>query len=97
MYADEPCLGHRKTDNEGNAKPFTFLTYKEVDSMVVNFASGLKAAGLRKGDRVAVFGANSCEWMIAMQVRSLLRWHIQPNSHQTWLCCTSRLLSTLPE
>jgi long-chain acyl-CoA synthetase len=78
LYADEPCLGRRETDREGNAKPFTFLTYKEVDSRVANFASALKAAGLRKGERVAIFGANCCEWMIAMQVCSLLRWRIQP-------------------
>jgi long-chain acyl-CoA synthetase len=68
LYADERCLGYRETDSEGNAKPFTFISYKEVDHRVTMFASALKAAGLQRGEKVAVFGTNCCEWMISMQV-----------------------------
>ena len=73
LYANEPCLGHRPMDAEGNAQPFKFMTYAEVATKVAQFASSLRACGLTKGDRVAVFGANCAEWMIAMQARDRIR------------------------
>jgi long-chain acyl-CoA synthetase len=66
---DRPCLGHRPVNKDGEAGDFTFLTYKETSDKVKGFAASLKAAGVNKKDRVAVFGANCSEWMIAMQVR----------------------------
>lgn len=68
LYADKPCLGHRPIGKDGKAGDFTFMTYKETSDKVTAFAASLRTAGLAKGARVAVFGANSCEWMIAMQV-----------------------------
>ena len=68
-FADSPCIGHRPTNKEGEAGDFTFLTYKETSDKAKAFAASLRAAGVEKKARVAVFGANCCEWMIAMQVR----------------------------
>jgi hypothetical protein len=36
---------------------------------VTAVASGLAAQGLKRGDRVGVYGANCVEWMLALQVR----------------------------
>ena len=70
-YGDHPCLGHRPIDDKGNPGDYTFMTYKEVQDKVKAFASALHAAGVQKQQRVAIFGQNCCEWMIAMQVRQL--------------------------
>lgn len=75
LYANEPCLGHRPVDAEGNAQEYKFMTYAEVATQVAQFASSMRACGLKKGDRVAVFGANCSEWMVAMQVRTRLQVH----------------------
>lgn len=68
-YGDNPCLGYRPIDDDGKAGEYTFFTYTQVQEKVTAFASALNAAGVQKGQRVAVFGQNCCEWMIAMQVR----------------------------
>jgi long-subunit acyl-CoA synthetase (AMP-forming) len=44
------------------------MTYGEAAAAVVDAAGALAAAGLKKGARVGVYGANCPEWMIAMQV-----------------------------
>lgn len=66
-YAENPCIGYRSTDASGTVGDYTFYTYKETNDKVKAFASSLKAAGLEKKEKVAIFGQNSCEWMIAMQ------------------------------
>ena len=71
-YAENPCIGYRPTDASGNVGAYTFYTYKETNDKVKAFASSLKAAGLEKKQKVAVFGQNSCEWMIAMQACSTI-------------------------
>jgi hypothetical protein len=40
----------------------------QADAKVADVASGLKAVGVPAKGRVGVFGANSPEWMITMQV-----------------------------
>jgi len=42
--------------------------YAEVSEKVTAVASGLAAQGLKRGDRVGVYGANCVEWMLALQV-----------------------------
>jgi hypothetical protein len=68
-HAQRPSLGYRPIGKDGKAGAFTFMTYQEMAVKVKAFSASLKAAQIEKGSRVAVFGANSCEWMIAMQVR----------------------------
>lgn len=41
------------------------FTYRQLDEDVRRFARGLLALGLQKGDRVALWSANTAEWVIA--------------------------------
>jgi hypothetical protein len=52
----------------GKAGDYVFMTYSEAGEAVGQIASALATLGLGKADRVGVYGANCCEWMIAMQV-----------------------------
>lgn len=54
-YPDRPCF------TDFNPEKHT-LTYKEVLGKVKCLAAWLSAAGVKKGDRVAVSGKNSPEW-----------------------------------
>src|ERR1700689_322768 len=39
------------------------LTYRELGERVRRLANGLRASGLRPGDRLMVIGGNRCEWI----------------------------------
>ena len=67
LYADRPCLGSRKIV-DGQAQPYTYITYQEAGSRVSQIGSAMNSVGVQPHTRVGVFGANSPEWMIAMQV-----------------------------
>jgi acetyl-CoA synthetase len=45
----------------------TRITYKDLHAKVCEFANGLKALGLKKGDRVIVYMPMSIEVIVAMQ------------------------------
>ena len=66
---------------DGKAGPYEWLTYRQVGALVEKVASGLASTGLQPKDKVAVYGSNAPEWMIAMQVRSL--------GLAAWLSCSS--------
>ncbi len=55
-HADRTALvvGERRTCRSG-----------ELDAESNRVANGLVAIGVKPGDRVALFGANSCEWVVA--------------------------------
>ena len=53
---------------DGKAGAYEWLTYRQVAELVEKVASGLVSTGLQAKDKVAVYGSNSPEWMIAMQV-----------------------------
>src|SRR5688572_8182083 len=40
-------------------------SYRELDEAAVRLANGLGALGVGRGDRVALFGRNSVEWVVA--------------------------------
>jgi fatty-acyl-CoA synthase len=40
-------------------------SYRELDEAAVRLANGLDALGVGRGDRVALFGRNSVEWVVA--------------------------------
>jgi len=67
LYPERPCLGYRNTV-DGQVQPFSYITYTEAGLKVAQIGSGLRAIGLTEHGRVGVFGANSPEWMIALQV-----------------------------
>jgi long-subunit acyl-CoA synthetase (AMP-forming) len=54
---------------DGVAGDFKFITYKEASELVAQIAGGIAKLGLKRQDRVGVYGANCEEWMIAMQAR----------------------------
>ena len=41
------------------------MSFRELDAKSSQVAHGLVALGVRPGDRVGLFGANSCEWVIS--------------------------------
>lgn len=65
-FKHRPCLGFRPIVN-GEAKPYEWMTYAEVEEKVIHTASGFASLGLKPREKVGVLGANSPEWMIAMQ------------------------------
>eukprot|EP01117_Protostelium_nocturnum_P020817 TRINITY_DN95_c0_g1_i1.p1 TRINITY_DN95_c0_g1~~TRINITY_DN95_c0_g1_i1.p1 ORF type:complete len:683 (+),score=236.38 TRINITY_DN95_c0_g1_i1:88-2136(+) len=62
-FADKDCLGFRPFV-EGKAGPYQFVTYKQVNARVVNFASGLSKLGVKTDANVGIFSVNRLEWMI---------------------------------
>ncbi len=40
------------------------LSFRELDAQSNRVANGLAALGVKPGDRVGLFGANSCEWVV---------------------------------
>ncbi|KAL4444634.1 hypothetical protein ABPG77_002451 [Micractinium sp. CCAP 211/92] len=60
-FPNNNCLGRR----EGAG--YSWLTYKQTSDQVADIGSALVKAGLQPHGRVGVYGANSPEWMIAMQ------------------------------
>ena len=78
---------------DGKAGAYEWLTYRQVADLVDKVASGLVSTGLQAKDKVAVYGSNSPEWMIAMQVRpssSVLK-----SGRQITDCLGSALVSVL--
>ena len=41
------------------------FTYRELEALTNQAANGLKARGVKKGDRVTLFAQNSAEWVIS--------------------------------
>lgn len=60
---------YARNAQDGVAGPFEFLSYGETGARVAHVAAALAALGLKRGDRVGIYGQNSAEWMIALQVR----------------------------
>ncbi len=58
-YADRPALSSK------DGKAWATLTYTELERRVRRFALGLRALGVRPGDRVALLSENRPEWVIA--------------------------------
>ena len=52
----------------GEAGPYEFLSYAEVGQLVSQVGSALVAKGVQPQQKCSVYGANSPEWMVAMQV-----------------------------
>src|SRR5262245_11549497 len=53
---DRPALVSRAQDRR--------WTYQELDAAVDDFARGLSAIGLKKGDRIGIWSPNNAEWVI---------------------------------
>ena len=66
-YPNNPLLGERLKNEDGSVSDYKWMTYREVKEKVVALGSGLLSEGLSPQECIGVFGANSPEWMIAMQ------------------------------
>ncbi|GIL73086.1 hypothetical protein Vretimale_4702 [Volvox reticuliferus] len=66
LYGDCPCLGERTAEGT-QAGPYHFITFQEVWEAVAAAGSAYVKLGLKPKDRIGVLGANSKQWMIAMQ------------------------------
>ncbi|XP_071520114.1 uncharacterized protein [Panulirus ornatus] len=76
-HGEAPCMGTRKllarertTENGRKLEKlrfgdYTYMSYKEVQEMVVNFSDGIRSLGLGSGDRIAVFAETRAEWYVA--------------------------------
>ncbi|KXZ49465.1 hypothetical protein GPECTOR_21g691 [Gonium pectorale] len=77
-YANNKCLGKREKNDQGEAGAYVWKTYAEVHTDVKNVASALLALGVKPSQRVGIFGANSPEWMTAMQACNRISAHCVP-------------------
>ncbi|CAM9104467.1 unnamed protein product [Ascophyllum nodosum] len=69
---DGPCLGRREVDSAGNATPYVFETYREIEERIDHFASGLEEERLTLPNPdgmklLALYSRNRPEWVIAEQ------------------------------
>jgi len=70
QWGDDPFLGTRQKDAAGNAGPYTWQTYKEVNEKAVNLARGLMlnemCPEIRDGDKTfrfcGIWSKNRWEW-----------------------------------
>lgn len=67
-HGPRPCLGARTLLPDGEAGPYEWQTYAEVGARVDAVGTALARARVGAGGRVGVYGVNSPEWMITMQV-----------------------------
>ncbi len=58
-YSDNPYIHEKTGDNWGAT------SYKELHSLVCDFAAGLIAAGVKKGDRIVLLSEGRRSWIIA--------------------------------
>lgn len=61
-YPNNKCLGKRNAAGE-----YEWITYKEAEETAAAISSAMIKVGLKPHDRAGVYGANSPEWMLAMQ------------------------------
>ncbi|KAM7277624.1 hypothetical protein ACFE04_004758 [Oxalis oulophora] len=47
--------------------PPTNITYNQLEQEILDFAEGLRVAGIKPEEKVALFAENSCRWLIADQ------------------------------
>ncbi len=78
IYAERPALGFRTT-TDGVPSAYQWLSYAETAQQAADLGACLMAAGLKPRGRVGIFGANSPQWMLAMQVNQS-----KPGSSHNW-------------
>ncbi|EFJ51001.1 hypothetical protein VOLCADRAFT_40665, partial [Volvox carteri f. nagariensis] len=74
-----PCLAWRIATQDGKPGPFISISYDETERQVELLSAGLAAAaGLRAGERVAVYAANCPEWMLVLQACNRMNYVCVP-------------------
>lgn len=72
QYGKNNCLGYRKNEN------YEWMTYKEVEEMSAAVGSAMANVGVPAHGKCGVYGANSPEWMIAMQACNRMNIYCVP-------------------
>ena len=75
LYADRPALGFRSTTN-GTASAYQWLSYAQTAQQAADLGASLMSAGLKPKGRCGIYGVNSPQWMLAMQVGPAA-WHVR--------------------
>eukprot|EP00244_Chara_vulgaris_P012465 TRINITY_DN6564_c0_g1_i7.p1 TRINITY_DN6564_c0_g1~~TRINITY_DN6564_c0_g1_i7.p1 ORF type:complete len:277 (-),score=55.31 TRINITY_DN6564_c0_g1_i7:404-1234(-) len=65
-YPDNEMLGHRPV-LDGQAQPYVWKKYREVKTIVDAIGSAFVHIGKKTGDTIGIYGANSPEWIMAME------------------------------
>lgn len=65
QYSSSFSLGHRTVSASGAVGVYTFITYKQLQHRVNNFANGLAQLQLQPKTRVGLYSSNRGEWNIA--------------------------------
>ena len=60
-----PAAAARHGDRTALVVEARRMSFRELDDQSNQVASGLVALGVHPGDRVGLFGANSCEWVVS--------------------------------
>eukprot|EP01103_Thecamoeba_quadrilineata_P017923 TRINITY_DN6572_c0_g1_i1.p1 TRINITY_DN6572_c0_g1~~TRINITY_DN6572_c0_g1_i1.p1 ORF type:complete len:671 (-),score=111.81 TRINITY_DN6572_c0_g1_i1:33-2045(-) len=64
QFSNEPCLGYRPIDSQGNAGPFEFFNFREVVSRADNIGFALRKLGAKPKDRIGIYSKNTVEWVL---------------------------------
>lgn len=84
-----PCFGKREKKEDGTLGEYSFMSYREVESLVQRFGSGLlklgavdkvtvDAPGPVDAMMLGVYGTNSLEWLICEQTANAFGFTIVP-------------------
>ena len=65
LVASWPERGERSAIVEFTRNGSATLSYEELTDRVTRLAHGLRACGVGRGDRVALHGPNSSEWIVS--------------------------------
>ncbi|KAI8107268.1 hypothetical protein M9434_001911 [Picochlorum sp. BPE23] len=77
-FGERKCLGWRPLDAEGQAKEYTFYTYKETYDLAKTVAGALAHEGVKAGTKVGVWSVNCVEWMLAIRACDQMNATIVP-------------------
>ena len=77
-FGDRPALGRRPVGPDGKAGPYEWMTYRKVGEYAAAIGSAMVGLGLKRKDRVGVYGPNCPEWMVVMQAVNRQGMHCVP-------------------
>ncbi|KAK4793938.1 hypothetical protein SAY86_011932 [Trapa natans] len=66
-HPQNKMLGWRTKSSSGKFGPYVWKSYKEVYEEVLQVGSALRASGAEPGSKIGIYGANSPQWIVAME------------------------------
>jgi len=58
------CMGKRLKDQSGKLGEFEFISYQTAHEQILTIGAGMAALGLKAGDTMGIYAANSMEWAL---------------------------------